>query len=180
MKAAVIALSVYIAVSMPVGGVIHNVQEPEHDPETIAAEMAEAGIYPEYDIDPEAIPLDPLYVEYVCEVCREYTMDPAVLFGMMYQESRFRSEVVGDHGKAFGILQVQPRWHQERMQRLGVTDLTDPWQAIWVACDYLAEIREDHPDIRQMLTIYRYGTLEVSGEDYAGIVLEQAETYRTK
>lgn len=153
-----------------------SVAEPEHDPSVDVV----ATTISMYGIDAETLPLDPMYVEHVCEVCRAYILDPAVLFGMMWQESRFQPQVVGDHGRAIGILQIQPRWHGERMQRLGVTDLADEWQAIYVACDYLAEIREKHPDIREMLTIYRYGDLNVVGEDYAGLVMQKADVFRQR
>lgn len=144
--------------------------EPEHDPGRSMAEL--------YGIEASAVPMDPAYVEHVCTVCADYELDPAVLFAMMWQESRFQSDAVGDHGQSFGILQIKRKWHEERIARLGVTDLTDEWQEIYVACDYLAEIRETYPSIRQMLTVYRYGDLNVTGEDYAGTVLTQAEEYR--
>lgn len=150
------------------------ITEPEHDP----AEDITRATVEMYDIDAEKIPLNADYIAYVCGVCQEYTIDPAVIFGIAYQESRFRADVTGDSGKAKGMYQIQQRWHEDRMERLGVTDLYDERQAVRVACDYLAEIREEHPDIRQMLTVYRYGDLTVRGEDYATIVLQKAEEFR--
>lgn len=148
--------------------------EPEHDPcEDITLTTIEM-----YGIDAQQIPMPEEYIAHVCTVCREYTLDPAVLFGIMWQESRFTPDAIGDNGQSFGILQIKRKWHEERIQRLGVTDLTDEWQEIYVACDYLAEIRETHPDIHQMLTIYRYGDLNITGEDYAAIVLGKAEEFR--
>lgn len=150
------------------------VTEPEHDP----AEPVLETTVEMYGIDVDAVPMDPEYVSHVCEVCESYMLDPAILFAMMWQESRFNPDAVGDHGQSFGILQIKRKWHEERIQRLGVTDLFSEWQEIYVACDYLAEIRETYPNYRQMLTVYRYGDLNVTGEDYAGTVLAKAEEFR--
>ena len=150
------------------------VTEPEHDP----AEPVVETTIEMYGINAEAVPMNLDYVEHVCEVCMEYELDPAVLFAMMWQESRFTPNAVGDHGQSFGILQIKRRWHEDRIRRLGVTDLMNEWQEIYVACDYLAEIRETYPSIQQMLTVYRYGDLTVTGEDYAGTVMAKAEEFR--
>lgn len=151
--------------------------EPEHDPETRTRDMAEmAGMAA---AEAYETPLAPEYAAYVVEVCEGYGLDPAVVFGVMQQESGFRTAAVGDNGKALGIMQVQPRWHADRMARLGVTDLLDEWQAVWVGCDYLAELLEEHGgDYRTALTVYRYGTTAATAEDYAGIVLRNAENIR--
>lgn len=168
------------------------ITEPEHDPATRAADMAlfaaqiaETAAGEELPAQTAEshtaaynVPLEPEYIEHVVSVCGEYGLDPAVVLAVMWQESRFQADVVGDHGTSFGIMQVKPRWHQERMDRLGVTDLCDPWQAVWVGCDYLAELLQEDGTYRTALTLYRYGELKVSGEDYAGIVLAKAEEIR--
>ena len=45
-----------------------------------------------------------------------------------------------DGGQSFGLMQIQPQWHRERMRDLGVTDLLDPAQNIRVGIDYLSEL----------------------------------------
>lgn len=169
--------------------------EPEHDPATRAADMAEAAtgsrvseeaaegaqIPAETPKNPHVTfytPLPEEYAAYVVEVCEGYGLDPAVVFGVMQQESAYQADAIGDGGKAVGIMQVQPRWHADRMARLGVTDLTDPRQAVLVGCDYLAELLETYGDYPRALTCYRYGCLTVSGEDYSGIVLANAAAIR--
>lgn len=52
----------------------------------------------------------------------------------------FDLDAVGDNGTSLGIMQINTRWHTERMEALGVTDLTDPVQCAAVAIDYLAEL----------------------------------------
>lgn len=148
-------------IAMLILAAILSVAEPEHEP-------AQG-----YDV-----PLPAEYIEHVTTVALEYGLDPAWIFGIAYQESRFRPDVTGDSGKAEGMYQIQPRWHQERMQRLGVTNLYDEWQAVYVACDYLSEVLGEYGDIRTALTVYRYGCPTISGEDYAAIVLQKADEIR--
>lgn len=137
------------------------ITEPEH------------AIGPAYDT-----PLPEAYESYVCEVCAEYGLDPAVVFAVMWQESRFQADAIGDHGQSHGIMQIKRCWHEERIRRLGVNDLLDEWQAVWVGCDYLAELIGAYGSYRDALTAYRYGDLTITGEDYAGIVLRKAEEIR--
>lgn len=144
-----------------------SVMEPEHDPE----ERAEA-------MDRYDTPLDQAYENHVVNICEEYGLDPAVVFAVMWQESRYTADAVGDSGRALGIMQIQPRWHADRMARLGVTDLLDERQAALVGCDYLSELLARYGTYQEALTAYRYGDLTVTGEDYAGVVLEKAEEIR--
>lgn len=170
--------------------------EPEHDPATRAEDMAEmatgshvsaetpevAQIHAGEPKSPQNalhVPFPAEYVAYVVEVCEGYGLEPSVVFGIMQQESAFLPDVIGDNGRAIGIMQVQPRWHAERMARLGVTDLTDPYQAALVGCDFLAELLDTFGGSYQdALTYYRYGSLTVTGEDYAGTVMANAAAIR--
>ena len=77
-------------------------------------------------------------------------------------------------------MQVSPQWHKERMERLGVTDLTDPRQNMAVAVDYLAELAAEYEDVgaalmkyngdRRLDELLEGGMADVS--DYARAVLE--------
>ena len=55
-------------------------------------------------------------------------------------ESGFDSQTVGDDGDSIGMMQINTRWNTDRMERLGVTDLTDPVQSAMVAVDLLREL----------------------------------------
>ena len=159
-----------------------QVIEPEHSPESRAADMAEMGItsgngYTECEYTHYDIPLSDEYQEYVTDVCEVYGLDPRIIFGIAYQESRFQADVTGDGGRAHGMYQVHPRWHSERMVKLGVTDLYDPYQAVWVCADFLAEVLNEYGSYEEALTYYRYGTLTATGEPYADIVMTQAYSF---
>ena len=69
--------------------------------------------------------------------------DPALFCAVMaiaWTESRFQPDTVGDDGNSLGMMQINTKYHRERMEALGITDLTDPIQSAVVAADYLKEI----------------------------------------
>ena len=55
-------------------------------------------------------------------------------------ETDFMADLTGDNGGSVGMFQINTKWHTDRMERLGVTDLTDPVQCAAVALDYLQEL----------------------------------------
>ena len=61
-------------------------------------------------------------------------------------ESQFTATAVGDGGRCVGWMQINYAYHTERMERLGVTDLTDPVQCAAVAIDYLKELSANFGD----------------------------------
>ena len=75
---------------------------------------------------------------------------------VIWKETNFRN-VVGDDGASVGYMQVQERWHRERMERLGVTDLSDPYGNFLVGCDYLAEMLEKDRGTEWALMAYNGG-----------------------
>ena len=89
------------------------------------------------------------------EACEESGVDMALALSVIQQETNFQN-IVGDNGNSYGYMQVQPRWHQERMDRLGVTDLMDPASNFRVGCDYLAECLDRYP-MASALSAYNSG-----------------------
>ena len=90
------------------------------------------------------IDLDPATqwaIYYACD------RDPAIFCAVMaiaYKESRFQPDTIGDGGRSVGMMQINTRWHKDRMEALGITDLTDPVQSALVAIDYLRELSTDY------------------------------------
>ena len=72
------------------------------------------------------------------------------------RESSGRATVVSEKG-CVGLMQVNPKYHTERMERLGVTDLMDIDGNIRVGADYLLELFEEHGDIYLVLMCYNMG-----------------------
>lgn len=104
----------------------------------ISAEATAAGGY-----------FPPIAQMYTYIVCRQYGVDYETVFALIEHESKCKYDAVGDSGNSIGYMQIQEKWHKERMERLGVTDLKNPFQNILVGVDILAELQE---------TIARSGT----------------------
>ena len=100
--------------------------------------------------------------------CEETGCPYELALAVIFRESTYRN-VSGDSGNSIGYMQVQPRWHQERMDRLGVTDLSDPLSNFRVGCDLLAELIEKYESVESALTCYNTGSPGKSG--YASRVL---------
>lgn len=124
----------------------------------------------------ESVPLDEEYKLFVIEKCADIGVSPAVVFSMMYHESRYRADMIGDGGDSLGIMQVQPRWHSGRMAELGCDDLLDPYDNITVAIDYLGELMERYDgDVGAALTAYNRGSYCGKVSRYAELVIEESE-----
>ena len=87
----------------------------------------------------EDIPLDAETQQLLRQACEETGVLFELALAVIKQETDFRN-ISGDGGDSVGYMQIQPRWHGDRMERLGVTDLTDPYGNFLVGCDYLAEM----------------------------------------
>lgn len=122
------------------------------------------------------VPLDAELQLHIIDEAEEHGIDPAIVMAMAYRESTYRTDAIGDNGDSYGLLQVQPRWHYERMQKLGCTDLLDPYQNVTVAIDYLAEqINHYGGDLAKGLTAYNRGSFNGTVTQYAKTVLAHAE-----
>lgn len=86
------------------------------------------------DLDPE------IQWAIFTEVCGQDPDAFCALMAIAYTESRYTADLVGDDGKSVGMMQINTKWHTDRMEALGVTDLTDPVQCAAVALDYLQEL----------------------------------------
>lgn len=51
-------------------------------------------------------------------------------------------------------MQINEPYHTDRMKRLGVTNLFDPYGNILVGVDYMAELVAEYDDLYTMLMIY--------------------------
>lgn len=124
-----------------------------------------------------------LHVEHIA---KQYNLDPSLIRSVIEHESNFKVEALGDSGKSFGLMQIQKRWHLARMERLGVTDLMDPYSNILVGVDYLAELINTQKDLDLALMVYNMGPNKASSlynagkiSRYATSIQERARVLRT-
>lgn len=89
---------------------------------------------------------------YAYEIGDIYNIDPYILLAMIEVESNF--DVTAYSRGCYGLMQVNPRWHADRMNRLGVNDILDPYGNILVGADYLSELISQHGDISSALMFY--------------------------
>ena len=86
------------------------------------------------------IPLSARFQKYIDGKCKSYGISTNVVMGCIRTESNFQTQIMGDNGKAYGLMQVQKQWHKARMKKVGATDLLNPYDNVAVGIDYLAEL----------------------------------------
>lgn len=132
-----------------------SAEEPPTEEEVIVAAplvAAEAIPVPTYDVPlPEPLQL------HIINTCMEYDIDPAIVISMIRYESNYNPKAVGDGGDSIGLMQIQPKWHSKRMEKLGCTDLRDPFQNVTVGVAILAEKMASYDTAGEALTAYSAG-----------------------
>lgn len=96
------------------------------------------------------------YIEIIYDVAEDYYLSPYLVMAVIESESSGNPNVVS-HCGAVGLMQVMPKWNEDRMKRLGCKNLYDPRQNITVGCDILLELFEEYEDIYAVLMAYNEG-----------------------
>lgn len=85
------------------------------------------------------IPLSEDLQIFITRLCEEYHINPELIYCMIARESGFNPNAMGDNGRSYGLMQIQLRYVRERMDKLGCTDLLDPYDNVTVGIDLIAE-----------------------------------------
>ncbi len=151
--------------------VAEDITEPIYIPSTEAAE----GCISEAELIAITEEVGAMY-----DICQE------LLQALVERESTFY--INATNGNCKGLAQISTRWHAERMERLGVTDIYEPYGNTIVAADYLRELYNEREDDDTYYVLMRYNMaidtanqLYAAGEitDYArGIVKRAMELER--
>jgi soluble lytic murein transglycosylase-like protein len=96
--------------------------------------------------------IDSQYQQYCVEIGEMYGICPELLMAIIESESSGNPNAT--NGTCKGLMQVSEKWHKDRMERLGVKDIYEPYGNILVATDYLMELAEKHEDIGMVLMVY--------------------------
>lgn len=120
------------------------------------------------------IPLSHGLQDFVMDICSGCDVEPAIVFAMIERESRFKADAIGDSGKSFGLMQIQKRWHEERMEKLGVSDLLDPFDNVEVGVDYIDELAGRGNGLEWALMAYNGGPSYANKMSAAGKVSDYA------
>ena len=114
---------------------------------------------------------------YCYEIGNQYNICPELLMAVIEKESSGMSNAT--NGGCVGLMQVSARWHQERMLRLGATDLYCERDNILVAADYLSELFQKYKEPSFVLDIYNGNSNAMRNyecgviSDYAGKILDR-------
>lgn len=178
-----------------------GIPQPEHEVPTIIYQCDcnhDDEVQEDISIDMSIVseappPEEPLTEEeqinlYVDEICKLYTsVDPYLVKSMIWHESRYNPNCKSSAG-AIGLMQVIPKWHRDRMEHHGVTDLTDPYGNILVGVDYLNDLYRTNGSDKTALVLMLYNMshtkayeLYESGQisSYAKSVMDRAEKLRS-
>lgn len=142
---------------------------------TIATTTTTATIAPE-PIGYFDVPLGEDLQDHIFELCESYNVDPAMVVAMIERESSYRASAIGDNGRSYGLMQIQPRWNQERMDRLNCQDLLDPYQNVTVGIDLIAELQATGKSTTWVLMAYNGGQYYANNKISQGVVSEYAQT----
>ena len=109
----------------------------------------------------------------------EYCICPEFVMAIIEREST--GDPKATNGSCKGLMQISERWHTDRMERLGVTDIYDTVWNIHVGVDYLSDLFLKYEDAATVLMVYHGEKDAVSksmhGEisDYAKGILERSQ-----
>lgn len=118
------------------------------------------------------VPLKKELQDYIFDICDSYNVDPELIVSMIFYESSFRSGVIGanNSGYSYGLMQIMPRWNQDRMDRLECQNLLDPYQNVLVGTDLISEYIEEGRGVEWALMAYNGGPSYANRKASEGIV----------
>lgn len=103
------------------------------------------------------VPLSEDLQLFIINLCEEKHIEPALVFAVIAKESGYNAAACGDNGNSHGLMQIQPRWNRDVMDRLGCADLFDPYQNVTVGIEILSEKLSKYGDVGKALTAYNAG-----------------------
>lgn len=157
-------------------------QQPEPEPEAEVIVVIPEEKEPVVAFVTYQVPLEQDLQDHIIAECEKHSIDPAIIFAMIDRESDFQADCIGDGGDSEGLMQIQKKWHSDRMDKLGCTDLLDPYQNTTVGIDLLAELIGRNKGIEWALMAYNGGATYANKKvqqavitDYALEVLENSK-----
>ena len=162
-------------------------QEPVTEPTEATEPIEETEPTTEPGVRLYNVPYDEDLQLHIIAQAEQYGIDPAIVFAVIWKESRYYYTASGDNDESLGIMQIKQKFHQWRMDCLGVTDLLDPYQNVMVGCHILGEKLSEYEDIEMALMVYNAGATGAKNNcfskgiytnKYSQAVLAKAEELR--
>ena len=105
---------------------------------------------------PESIVI-PQEVQESCEHWgEEYEICPELLEAMCWHETRCRANL--ENGGCIGITQINPKYHKESMNLLGIDDLYDEDQNIQLCAYTIRQFADEEEDLYCVLMMWNSGS----------------------
>lgn len=119
------------------------------------------------------VPLERELQAYIVSESEAKGIDPCIIFAQIAIESNYQADAIGDNGNSYGLMQIYKAVHLDRMERLGVDDLLDPYQNVTVGIDIMSELLGWNKGLDYALSYYT----GMGGADcaYSRLVQERAE-----
>lgn len=185
-----------------------QMQVPEEKPKKVEVSVE---IEPEVEVEPLYIPVTaepvqktvkkkhkkkstPYYVDIVdgyitedslktiCEfVGDKYDISPKLLQALAYTESHYEVNATG-YSNDCGLCQIIPKYSYDRMERLGVEDIYDPYSNVLVCADILNYHKNSKygGDINFVLMAYNMGQAGAAKRYEAGYISDYAKKVMKK
>lgn len=138
----------------PVQMTAEPAQEPEPVEEEDENEKIEAALLEQGYLH-EEIPLDFDLQCHLITVCEEYGVPQSVALGVIQAESSFTA--TASNGSCYGYMQINSINSEWLSEKIGVTNLTDPYQNIRSGVFILSDLYGKYGDWHKALICYNYG-----------------------
>lgn len=146
--------------SEPVAVHVRTVSVPESTTAVKTESTSETTTEPESEYTFYDVPFDVDTQKQIADICSEYGLEYELILGVISVESSFKSDTIGDGGKSFGLMQIQPKWWGDLMAQEGITDILDPLQNIRCGCAILNELQTKYGSEYRALQSYNTGNAD--------------------
>ena len=202
MKKNILSIAIGIALSIPLAIATVKAHEPKPDPTVRAYNPTEAEIQTEtFTVEeilqevvkvPETatecatvpsfegydfIPLEKGLQIAIYNLCEEYQISFELVVAVIATESGFNVEAVGDSGNAIGLMQIQPRWWQEKADAEGL-DINEPLDNVEIGIIILVDALESNEgELMKALKQYNSGNPNFPSDAYVTKVINNTQWF---
>ena len=110
--------------------------------------------------------------EMIDDIAVRSGVDPNIVKAIIKEESGGNPSAIGDNGESIGLMQIQPKHHQKRMEELGIVSLFDPQENVILGCSILSDLYDKYGNYEDALSVYNSGNTE-DGKAYAERILNK-------
>lgn len=110
--------------------------------------------------------------EMIDDIAVRSGVDPNIVKAIIMEESGGNPNAVGDGGESIGLMQIQPKHHQKRMEELGIVSLFDPQENVILGCSILSDLYDKYGNYEDALSVYNSGNTK-DGKAYAERILNK-------